>query len=1228
MPTDEPQVDPVADPTPRPRRWRRVLRIAWRTLAISFVLAVLVVVGVLAVPDARLALLERGLDAGLEALPGRASVRAQWPGLGRVELEDFRWRVEAERVAEVDRAVVDIDLGSLWNHDAVVRAVRVQGAWFDVDRATAAFAAAPGDTTTEPAPTEPTDEVSVPWLRDGALAGLPSVTIDTLAVHDVEVVTAAGTVALHDLALGLDLRPGRERLGRLDLDVSTDEIGRVAGGVALSVTDSLRARFDVWSWAPPGTSLARRGGTRGLQVVVPSDIVVRALRGDLAVIPSQLHGRLIERRPATIDLAAQWQADGVLDGGLRLRLDDRPTWASPWIAQADSAAVAVFERLLATWPADSVAYEVTLGAEGHVDATGVRLDRARLAGSLPGPAELLPDLPAPAWSRSDVRLVARPDGEDAVRVALDLGSTGWIERGRVVARLRGTEAVRADTLDLRLPGLSVRGDGRWSPDTIDVDVEVQAATAELNALVPSPPWGDLDAELSADVRAEGALPLPRASLRLDARAMGAFGEVPDLRVRAEHEQDSVRVSLDLPDGFTLDGDRFATPVRIDGRGRVDLPRWSGRLSGSGPGLRVDIGAGQDTSIAVAGSLMAEAGPLLEALPAALAAPLASSTVRRAVLDLDVDYDSGAESGAAEVGVDVRLDEGSVFLRASGDAALGGRVRAQVDTFRVRWRDQSIGTRRPLRFDLDTREPRYVLEDLDLDGSLGTIRGAARVDSSGAQGDLDIALTVERERLLEWAPDLDDVVPRTDRLAATLDVDLSGTATAPRASIGGVARLDSDDDARDVTLRWTTSYGSDDNGPARLQAGLELIGGSITWVEAEGAVPLDLSLDPVSYALRPDETFDLDVETPRIDLQRLVEFTQVPLDLRGDLAMEVHAHGPLENLDLDGFVRSDRARAGFPDGGFLETATSIVFTGTLLRPTVEGEVRVDGGLILLPEPPPALLPVEGESMLWAAIEADTTVTELRADRPVSPIDTLTLPLPDVAVALNVPGGLRLRGHGLDVELRGRVDALVEDGTPGIGGGLEVWRGRLDLLGRRFEVETGRVIFDPDQVEPNPELDIRLATTVEGTRFTVDVTGTALEPRLQLGSDPEMPEGDIVASLLFGRPLDELDEGQSELLAQRTRQIAAAYGAAVLSQEIGQRLGVDILSIEPAGEKGSASLVVGQYLSPDVIVQYEQVLEEGAAALIRLEYAMTRSIRLETVATQGEGSGVQIEWRKDY
>ena len=1228
MPTDEPQVDPVVVSTPAPRRWRRALRIAWRTLAVVLVLVVSVVVGVLAVPDTRLALLERGLDAGLQALPGQASVRARWPALGRVELEDFRWRVDAERVAEVDRAEVEIDLGSLWNHDAVVRAVRVQGAWFDVDRAAAAFAAAPGDTLAAPAPAEPTDEVAVPWLRDGALAGLPSVTIDTLAVRDVELVTAAASVTLHDLALGLDLRPGRERLGRLDLDVSTDEIGRVAGGVALSVTDSLRAGFDVWSWAPPGTSLARHGDATGLRVVVPSDIVVRALRGDLTVIPSQLHGRLIERRPATIDLAARWHADGALDGGLRIRLDDRPTWASPWIATADSATVAVFERLLATWPADSAAYEVTLDARGRVDASGARLDRARLHGSLPGPAELTADLPAPTWSGSDVRLVARPEGDDGLHVALDLGATAWIERGRVVARLQGTNAVRADTLDLRLPGLSVRGDGRWSPDAIDVDVELRAATAELNALVPSPPWGDLDAELNADVRAEGALPLPRATVRIQARAAGAFAEVPALRVRAEHEQDSVRVSVDAPEGFTLAGDRFATPVRIEGRGRIDLPRWSGRLSGSGPGLRIDFRADQDTSIAVAGSLMAEAGPLLEALPAALADPLAGSTVRRAVLELDADYDPGAESGAAELGVDVRLDEGSLLLRAHGDATLGGRARAQVDTFRVRWRDESIGTRRPLRFDLDTREPRYVLEDLDLDGSLGTIRGAARVDSSGAQGEFDIALSIDRERLVEWAPDLDDVVPRTDRLATTLDVDLSGTATAPRASIGGVARLDADDDARDVVLRWTTSYGTDDSGPARLQAGLELIGGTITWVEAEGAVPLDLSLDPVSYALRPDDTFDLDVETPRIDLQRLMEFAQVPLDLQGGLTMEVHAHGPLENLDLDGFVRSDQARAEFPDGGFLQTATSIVFTGTLLQPSVEGEIRVDGGLILLPEPPPALLPVEGESMLWAAIEADTTVAELGADRPVSPIDTLGLPLPDVAVTLNVPGGLRLRGHGLDVELRGRVKALVEDGTLGIGGSLEVWRGRLDLLGRRFEVETGRVIFDPDQAEPNPELDIRLATTIQGKRFMVDVTGTAREPRLQLSSEPPMPEGDIVASLLFGRPLDELDEGQSELLAQRTRQIAAAYGAAVLSQEIGQRLGVDILSIEPAGEEGSASLVVGQYLSPDVIVQYEQVLEEGAAALIRLEYAMTRSIRLETVATQGEGSGVQIEWRKDY
>jgi hypothetical protein len=279
------------------------------------------------------------------------------------------------------------------------------------------------------------------------------------------------------------------------------------------------------------------------------------------------------------------------------------------------------------------------------------------------------------------------------------------------------------------------------------------------------------------------------------------------------------------------------------------------------------------------------------------------------------------------------------------------------------------------------------------------------------------------------------------------------------------------------------------------------------------------------------------------------------------------------------------------GGGADGATEI--------PTASGADTVAAA----PEPPPAReVPQAASGPADADLNLDVTVT--------------------------IPSGLWIRGRGLDVELGGDLRLVKKGAYPTVSGELQAIGGKLVFLGRIFHVERGQVIFYGGD-EINPSLDLALSTNIEGTIVRVLLSGTALEPKLDLTSEPEFSEGDIMSLLVFGRTMDELDNEQMNLLGRRAADIAAAFGAAQLETRLSQQLGVDLVSIgQGTGEEAGTSLTIGKYLSPKVLLKYEQALKDRARFFVNLEYFLTRHFKIETLIGHQNQSAIELNWTSDY
>ena len=165
--------------------------------------------------------------------------------------------------------------------------------------------------------------------------------------------------------------------------------------------------------------------------------------------------------------------------------------------------------------------------------------------------------------------------------------------------------------------------------------------------------------------------------------------------------------------------------------------------------------------------------------------------------------------------------------------------------------------------------------------------------------------------------------------------------------------------------------------------------------------------------------------------------------------------------------------------------------------------------------------------------------------------------------------------------------------------------------------------------NPSFDLLLQADVSDVRVDIKLTGTADEPIIELTSDPQMSESDIMSLLLFGTRMGDLDTSQSGFLQQRTAEMLLVFGTTKLQSQMSQQLGVDIVTVQQSTRQPDQSaLVVGKYLNSRTLLKYEQNLENASTYLINLEYYLTKRIKLETYIDQSSETGAEINWSKDY
>ncbi|WP_199259916.1 translocation/assembly module TamB domain-containing protein [Paracoccus binzhouensis] len=224
-------------------------------------------------------------------------------------------------------------------------------------------------------------------------------------------------------------------------------------------------------------------------------------------------------------------------------------------------------------------------------------------------------------------------------------------------------------------------------------------------------------------------------------------------------------------------------------------------------------------------------------------------------------------------------------------------------------------------------------------------------------------------------------------------------------------------------------------------------------------------------------------------------------------------------------------------------------------------------------------------------------------------------------ISAPDQVFVRGRGVDAELGGEIRLTGNARQPIPIGQLELIRGRVDLLGKRFDMTEGLIELQGSLI---PVIRLVAQTEQDGITTRIIIDGEAQDPEITFESSPEMPQEEVLSQLLFGRGLDNISALQAAQLASAVATLAGKGGEGIVGR-LRASTGLDDLDLA-TDDEGNVSLRAGKYLSENLYTDV-QVGGDGKTQLnLNLDVSKTLTAR-GSVDSEGE-STIGLFYERDY
>ncbi len=196
------------------------------------------------------------------------------------------------------------------------------------------------------------------------------------------------------------------------------------------------------------------------------------------------------------------------------------------------------------------------------------------------------------------------------------------------------------------------------------------------------------------------------------------------------------------------------------------------------------------------------------------------------------------------------------------------------------------------------------------------------------------------------------------------------------------------------------------------------------------------------------------------------------------------------------------------------------------------------------------------------------------------------------------------------------------------------GTIEYNGSTYNLDRAIVTFaNPARIEPL--LDVVARTKINEYQVTLSILGSLARPTTTLGSDPPLPDYDVLSLLATGTPsgLANLSETAPTGAAPGMAAETLLYGqaASLVSARVGKLFGIDRLKVDPlagADTISAARVTVGKRLSSRVYLTYSVDPSSTAQQVLQVEWKLAEDLTLVLTQNGDESYAVDARWEKRF
>lgn len=245
-------------------------------------------------------------------------------------------------------------------------------------------------------------------------------------------------------------------------------------------------------------------------------------------------------------------------------------------------------------------------------------------------------------------------------------------------------------------------------------------------------------------------------------------------------------------------------------------------------------------------------------------------------------------------------------------------------------------------------------------------------------------------------------------------------------------------------------------------------------------------------------------------------------------------------------------------------------------------------------------------------------------------------PNVNIDIDIPHKLYIQGYGLHSEWLGKLKVTGASTSPDINGNISSMNGHLDVTNKRLTLDKSSISFTKIRDKKGdhlvPVLNIKAKKVVDEYVAYVQITGPTTDPKITFTADPALSTEEVIALILFNKPLKNASAAQSLQLATALAAFKTGSLTGGAFDSLSQILGVDDIGFQNSNGEGADALTpsalrIGKQLNDRIYVGVEQGIqdENETKALMKIDLTKNTKIDLETGT---EDSAVGYNWEMRY